>query len=177
MGGGRSSKIIFGPFSLKYWGEGGGSKPTYTIVWAKYWGARAPLAHSKTTPLNRSNLCMGLSEYKLTTEWYQDMGHTIDVVWFALWCREEAALFINSGAKWTHGWCVVKDTSLHCDLTRFSPPVFNRPWKTWPSWTGFNFTILPWNMSHEICSEEIYPKESKFTSKTSPIRISQLHIW
>ena len=39
----------------------------------------------------------------------QDMGHAIDVVWYALWYREEATLFINSGAKWTHGWYVVKD--------------------------------------------------------------------
>ena len=37
------------------------------------------------------------------------MGHAIDVVWYALWYREEATLFINSGAKWTHGWYVVKD--------------------------------------------------------------------
>ena len=30
---------------------GGGANPTFTIVWAKYWGGPGPPAQSKTTPL------------------------------------------------------------------------------------------------------------------------------
>ena len=34
-------------------------------------------------------------------------------------------------------------------------------------------TFLPWNMPHEICPEEIYPKESATSSKASPIRYNK----
>ena len=45
---GQASKIILGPFCLRYWGD---PNPTFTIVLTKLWGAQAPPAHSKTTPL------------------------------------------------------------------------------------------------------------------------------
>ena len=45
-GGAKAHKIILDPFCFKKW-----RGPTFALVLAKNWGARALPAHSKTTPL------------------------------------------------------------------------------------------------------------------------------